>query len=138
MKALRVTAKHLPEANNLCCRDTNRLDGLFPVESQELRHGDRRADRPRRRGDVPADVVVLRPDGEAELALHLDPCDEGDQKLVAADRDGVGTGLKLGGGQERAGDGARGVDDGVEVGVVVVMDMRRDAVEESRVLRVCE
>lgn len=81
---------------------------------------------------------MLRPDGEPELALHLDARDERGQELPAADAAEPLARPELGRREQRAGDGAGGVDDGVQVRVVVVVDVRGDAVQQGGVLGVGE
>jgi hypothetical protein len=74
---------------------------------------------------------MLRPHGQPELAFRLNAHDQREQELAAAEGP-----LPLRRGEQCTGDGARGVDDGVEVRVVVVVHVRGDAVEERGVLGV--
>lgn len=135
-----MASKHFPQSDNLRGRNTDRLDNLVVLEAQHFGHRHRRANGARRGGDVPADVVMLRPDSQAKLTLDLDPCDQRSEKGLARDVvfGRIGARVPFCGCEERAGDGTCWVDDGVEVRVVVVVDVRGDAVEECGVLRVGE
>jgi hypothetical protein len=131
VERLGVRAKHLPQPDDLRGGQADGMARLRHRKPQQLGDGDGGADGTRGRGDVPPHVVVLRPHGEPDLALGLDAGHQGDEEVGAV----KGT-LPLGDGEEGAGDGAGRVDDGVEVGVVVVVDVGGYAVEESRVVGV--
>src|SRR3546814_6568686 len=86
----------------------------------------RRAEHAGGAGDVPAAVVVIRIDGIADAALHLDADDQRGQQLAARQR------ADLRQRQQRRGDRPGRVDAGLQVGVVVVEPVRGDAVEDDR------
>ena len=108
------------------------MRGLGGIEEEELGNSDGGADAACRRRDVPSDVVVRRPDGEAGFAFCFDARDEGEDEALA-----VYVAEVFGVGEQGARDGAGGVDDGFEVRVVVVVDVAGDAVDEGGVLGVC-
>jgi hypothetical protein len=98
---------------------------LSPVEAEHAGGGRRGAENAGRAGDVPADVVMGRVDGVAEPAFHLDP---DDQRL---EEGAPGKAVPFGEGQQRRGDRPRRVDDRLEVGVVEIEDVARNAHGES-------
>ena len=90
------------------------------------------AGRGKTRGDVPSDIIMFRPYRQSELALRFDAHHQREEKVFAPDA-GV---APFGDGEQRARDRTGRVDDCVEVGVVVVVDVACDAIEESCVLSV--
>jgi len=81
--------------------------------------------------DLPAHVIVLRPHCQADLALGFDTGYKSSEEVLT--RYAL---LPLCHGKESAGYGPSRVDDRVEVRVVVVMDMRRDTVDQGSMLGV--
>lgn len=81
---------------------------LLGQEPNYLRNGNSRANGPGRRRDMPAHVVALQPNDQADLAFSLDARDE-----LHAGYDVVGL---LRRGEEGAGYGPGGVNDDVEGG----------------------
>lgn len=138
MEALRVAAEHLPQTHNLRRSHADSLHNLLSVELQQLGYGHGGAYGASRGGNVPPNVIVLRPYGQAELALNLDARSERKEEILAAYRGGVGAGLPFSCCQQCAGHRAGGMDDCVEVCVIIIMDMRGDAVQESSMLGISE
>lgn len=79
----------------------------------------------------PSYIVVLWPDGQTNLALGFDACYQSNNEVFARHAP-----FPLRHGEECAGDWTRGMDDGVEVGVIIVMNMGRNPVDQSSMLGV--
>src|SRR3546814_20683526 len=106
------------------------MDWSSDVCSSCLADGSRRAEDAGGAGDVPAAVVVIGIDGVADAALHFDADTERGQQVAARQR------ADLRQRQQRRSDGTRRVDDGLQVGVVVVEPVGGYAVQQGSVKRV--
>ena len=127
MEALAHGAEHFTKACGLRARDAQRPGHLLLIEVQHLADGGGGAEHAGGAGDVPADVIMGGIDGVADAAFHFHADDEGVQQLGAAQ------GLIFRHGKNRRGDGAGGMDDGLQMGVVEVEHVARDAVEQGGV-----
>ena len=124
---------HRPEglahARSLGARRAHRAHDAVDIEAGDLRAGDRGAEDAHGAGDVPAGVVVPGVDSVAGAAADLDAQRDGGDEVAAAGAcvfaDGEGA-------RERR---RGGVDDGGEVGVVVVLEVAQVAVGERRELQ---
>lgn len=74
---------------------------------------------------------MLWPDGQTNLALGFDACYQSNNEVFP--RHAL---LPLCHGEECTGDWTSGMDDSVEVGVIIVMNVGRDTVDQSSVLGV--
>ena len=124
MEALAHGPEHLAEAGRLGSSDAQCPGHLLDIESEDLADSRRSAEHAGRAGDVPADVVVRGIDSVADPAFDLDAKDEGVQELSARHRQALRQR------QERRGNGTCRMDDGLQMRVVEIEDVARNAVEE--------
>ncbi len=125
LKLLFIEPNDFPQTDRLRCREPERPDHLLLVEAEQLAGRRRRAEHPGGAGDVPADVVVIGIDRVADPAFGFDAEHQRVEKILARHR------LHLRQRQDRRGDRAGRMDDGFQMGVVIVEDVARHAVDES-------
>ena len=68
---------------------------------------------------IPANIIVVRPHAEAKLALRLNTSNQSQEEVFAREWS-----LPIGYRQKRAGDGSSGMDELVQVSVVIVENVR--------------
>ena len=124
MERLGHRAELLAHADGLRRGDAQRHRRLVDVETQEPRARRGRAQHAGRAGDVPAAIVMLGIDHVACAARDVDAEDQRVDELAAGRPD------VLGQRERRRCDRSRRMDDRLEVRVVEVEGMRRDAVDE--------
>ena len=117
-------AEHLAQARGLRGGNAERPYELLLAQTEELARRGRRAEHARGSGDVPADVVVAGVYGVADAALDLDAKRERVQEIGTADRSIFGEC------EDRGSDRSARMYDCLEMGVVEIEGVRRDAVHE--------
>lgn len=81
--------------------------------------------------DEPTDVVVFGPDTQSNFALSLDTSYQGEQEFFAGD-----SALPFRDGEQGTCNWARGVDELVEMRIIVIMDVGGYAIEKCGMLRI--
>jgi hypothetical protein len=130
LKRLRHRAKHLADAGRLRCRQAERPHHLLGVEAEQLADRGGGAEHARRRGDVPAGRVVRGIHGVADARFHLEPQDERVHEIAARHR------VRARIGEQCRADGHARMNEILGQSVVVLVDVRADAVHQRRVQRV--
>ena len=130
MKRLSHRAEHLAQPGRLRGRQAQRPDHLLLGEADEFSDGGRRAEYADRAGHVPADVVVRRVDDVPDARGGLESQDECLDEVATAHAVGAGIGKERG--------AHRRARVAVVLGrrVVVVLDVRADAVHQRGVKRI--
>ena len=130
MEALGHGAEHLAQSHGLRGGEAQRPDHLLFGQAEQLAGRRRGAEHAHRAGDVPAHVVVRGIDGVADAAFDFDAEHQGVQEIAPADR------AVLGQRQDGRGHRTGGMDDGPQVRVVEIEDVRADAVHQRGVQHV--
>ena len=113
-------------AGGLGGRHRDGRGGAVGVQAKDPRRGTRRPHGPGRRGHVPAAIEVRRPQTIAEPAGHLRASDNAGHQLLTANPGDLRR-------RQRSGHDRRArMQEAREIGVVVVLDMRGQSVDESR------
>jgi len=123
-------SEHLAQPRGLRRRQADGPDHLLRREAQQFSDRRRRTEYAGGAGDVPAGVVVRRIHGVADSRLGFEAEDEGMHEIASADR------IRAGVGEQRRRDGRRGMAVVTRRRVVVVVDVRGDAVQERRQQRI--
>ena len=126
LEGLGHRAELLGVSGRLSCGDRDRRRGALGIEREDPRGGAGRPDRTGGGGDVPAAVEVRRPQAVAEAAGHLDAGDHAGHQRRA-----VRTG-EVGGRQRCGHDRGTGMQDARQIGVVEVLDVRGQPVDQRR------
>ena len=127
IEALVHRAEGFAQAHRLRCGQPERPRHLLLVQPHQLADGRGRAEHAGGAGDVPADIVMVRIDRVADPALGLDAEHQRVEEILARDR------LHLRQREDRRGDRTGGMDDRLQMGVVIVEDVARHAVDEGGV-----
>src|SRR5262245_2658961 len=126
MKRLRHRPEHLAQARSLRGGEANGPYHLLDREPQQLANGGRGAKHPGRSGDVPPDVVVRRIHRVGDARLCLETENERLNEITAANR--MDAGIR----KECGGHWGAWMTVVLRRRVVVVVDMRADAVHQRR------
>src|SRR5262245_2191313 len=126
MKALRHAAEHLAQSDRLARRKPEGPGHAFGVEFEELADCGSRAEHAARARDVPADIVMRRKHRIADPAFDFDAENQRVDEVRSRDRAAFGIG------KQSACDWTGGVNDGTQMRVVEVKDMRAYAVDQCR------
>src|ERR1700733_669036 len=124
LEALAHGAEHYLQSGSLGGRDTKRPYHLLRAQAQHFAACGRGAEDSARSRDMPAQFVVRRIDGISQSAFDFSTQDKGVDKLGTSDG-------MIGGQREQRGRyGAGGVNDRLQVGVVIIEYVRTHTVEE--------